>query len=239
MNHVSRVLPRLALFGLLLTPFAYSQTLGTVTGEVKDATGAVVAGVEIAARNTETNVVRAVVTNESGLYTIPALNPGMYEVKAVKAGFKAASRTGIELQVQQTARVDFTLDIGQVTEPLKFSAAIHTSQGAVPGAKQRVLAEELVLVFELGLGRNNDGRSQRQQIIKSCRHAITAIELRDDEEQAPLFHRSIVAPLSTKQLRPTDLEVREVIRVMQKAHRVGFGVAHSELNLVLSHVASA
>jgi hypothetical protein len=109
----------------------------------------------------------------------------------------------------------------------------------MPGAKQRLVAKELVLVFELGLGRNGDGRSQRQQIIKSCWHAITAIELRDDEEQATLLHRSIVATLGAKQLRPTDLEVAEIIRVVQKAHRVGFGVSHSELNLVLSHVVSA
>ena len=122
--------------------------------------------------------------------------------------------------------------------PLECSAAIHTSQRAMPSTKQRPLAKELVLVFELRLGCRRNRRSQRQHIVKSCRHAIPAIELRDDEEQAPLLHRSIVTPLSAKQLRPTDLEVREIIRVMQEAHRIGFGVSHSELSLVLSHVAS-
>ena len=67
------------------------------------------------------------------------------------------------------------------------------------------------------------------------RCAIPAIELRDDEEQTPFFHRSVVAPLSPKQLRPPVLEVRKMIRVMQKLHRIGFGVSHPNLNLVLSH----
>ena len=58
------------------------QTLGTVTGEVKDSTGAFIAGVDVTVRNTETNVVRAVTTNDAGAYTVPALNPGLYDVKA-------------------------------------------------------------------------------------------------------------------------------------------------------------
>ena len=125
---MSRIHPRchfataLALFvagASLLT----GQTFGTVTGEVKDATGAIVAGATITARNTGTNGIRNAVTNEEGLYTIPALVPGMYEIKAEKPGFKSASRTSIELQVQQTARIDFGLEIGQVSEVIEVSSA--------------------------------------------------------------------------------------------------------------------
>ena len=67
------------LAACLLIPFAcalYAQTLGTVTGEVRDASGASVAGAAITVRNTATNVVRNVVTNEEGVYNVPALNPG-------------------------------------------------------------------------------------------------------------------------------------------------------------------
>ena len=134
---------------IVVTLFAASvaivsgQTYGTVTGEVKDSTGASMPGVALTVRNTETNIVRAVTTNEDGLYTVPALNPGPYEVKAVKAGFKSATRSGIELQVQQTARVDFTMDVGQVSESVEVTAAgaLLTTENATVGTvieRQRI-----------------------------------------------------------------------------------------------------
>src|SRR6185369_1148146 len=110
----------------LLVSFAcamHAQTLGTVTGEVRDASGAAVAGASITVRNTETNGVRTVATNEEGVYSVPALNPGMYDVKVEKPGFKSATRARFELQVQQTARVDFALEVGSVTETVEVSAS--------------------------------------------------------------------------------------------------------------------
>src|SRR5687767_11923940 len=100
-----------ALLGLLNGGGLAGQTLGTVTGEVTDSTGAAVAGATVTVRNTATNGIRVVTTNDNGLYTVPALVPGLYDVKAEKPGFKVAARAGIELQVQQTARVDFGLEV--------------------------------------------------------------------------------------------------------------------------------
>ena len=108
-----------ALLAILLSGRLEAQTLGTFTGEVKDSTSAAVSSATVTVRNTATNASRIVATNEEGIYTIPALVPGMYEVKAEKPGFKAATRTGVELQVQQTARIDFTLEVGQVSETMK------------------------------------------------------------------------------------------------------------------------
>jgi hypothetical protein len=111
------------------------QTLATVTGEVHDSTGAAVAGATVTVRNTATNGVRIVTTNDEGIYAVPALIPGMYEVKTEKAGFKAATRTNIELQVQQTARVDFALEVGQVSETVEVSSALPllTTENATVG----------------------------------------------------------------------------------------------------------
>ena len=85
----------IALFGLILTAGLRAQTLGTVTGEVKDSTGAVIPGATITVRNTGTNVPRSVTTNDDGIYNVPALNPGTYEVRVERRGFKSASRTNI------------------------------------------------------------------------------------------------------------------------------------------------
>lgn len=119
----------------LLSANLAAQTLGTVTGEVKDASGAVVAGAAITVRNTATNGVRNATTNQDGVYTIPALVPGMYEVKAERQGFKSSARSNVELQVQQTARVDFALEVGQVSEMVEVSSALPllTTEDATVG----------------------------------------------------------------------------------------------------------
>lgn len=107
--------------GLAIPMGLSAQTLGTITGAVKDSSGAAVAGALVTVRHPSTNAVRDTVTNNEGIYTVPALVPGIYEVKAEKSGFKVSTRSNIELQVQQTARVDFDLAVGQVTEIVEVS----------------------------------------------------------------------------------------------------------------------
>jgi len=120
---------------ILFAQIVSSQTLGTFTGEVKDSTGAAVGAATVTVRNTGTNGIRTVTTNDEGIYNIPALVPGIYEVKAEKTGFKVAVRTNVELQVQQTARVDFGLEVGQVSETVEVSASAQllTTENATVG----------------------------------------------------------------------------------------------------------
>jgi len=92
-----------------------AQTLGTITGEVKDSTGSVIPGVTVTVTNKATNATRTTTSNGVGLYDFPALAPGVYTVKTELDGFKTASRE-LELQVQQTARVDFALELGTISE---------------------------------------------------------------------------------------------------------------------------
>src|SRR6476619_550104 len=122
-------------FAVLLAGGMFGQTLGTITGEVKDGSGATIVGASITIRNTGTNGMRNVITNEEGQYTVPALNPGTYEVKVEKPGFKTAMRSAFDVQVQQTARIDFTLDVGQVTESVEVqgAAALLATENATVG----------------------------------------------------------------------------------------------------------
>src|SRR5215213_7865116 len=106
-----RMLPILCIGAAL-----YAQTFGGITGEVRDAQGATVPAAEITLLNAETNVSRKTVTNESGLYSFPSVPPGHYDVRVSKPGFKSATRAAIEIQVQQNARIDFDLPLGQVSE---------------------------------------------------------------------------------------------------------------------------
>ncbi len=126
----------LALLITLLSGTALrAQTQGEITGEVVDESGSVVAGVAVRVTNKQTNVSRDVATNAAGVYSVPALMPGMYTVRTEARGFQSSVRSGIQLQVQQVARVDFRLRVGQVTESIEVSAApaLLTTENATVG----------------------------------------------------------------------------------------------------------
>src|SRR5579885_3631261 len=113
----------------------FAQTSGEITGEVKDATGAVVSGASVTATNQATNATRTAVSNEAGVYDFPAMQPGTYTMRVEKPGFKTVTQSNIELQVQQTARLDFALEVGQVNETVEVSAsaALLTTENATVG----------------------------------------------------------------------------------------------------------
>ena len=124
------------LLGLtLLIGIASAQTFGEITGEVRDPSGAVVPRAAVAVTNSATNASRTTVTNTEGIYSFPALNPGTYQVKVESQGFQPTVRTNIELQVQQTARVDFALTVGQTTQTVEVSASalLLTTENATVG----------------------------------------------------------------------------------------------------------
>ncbi len=104
------------------TAFGQQET-ATITGEVRDTTGAAVAGAQIVITNTETGVTFRGETNDNGVYTVPSLKPGPYSITVEKAGFKKIVRSGITLQVNQTARADIALQIGEVTQTVEIVAA--------------------------------------------------------------------------------------------------------------------
>src|SRR5437588_10153675 len=122
-------------FTLILGRVAFGQTFGSIDGELRDTTGAAVTGVTVSVINTGTNASRAVVTNEAGAYAFPSLPPGTYTVKVEKAGFKSVVRNQIELQVQLAARVDFELQVGQVSESIEVraDAALLVTDNATVG----------------------------------------------------------------------------------------------------------
>src|ERR1700722_6348304 len=107
--------------GLGLVLPASGQTVGEITGVVTDASGGIVVGATVTATNPQTNFTRASSTNTSGVYNFPALQPGIYNVRAELQGFQPEVRSGVELQVQQTARIDFQLRVGGVAETVEVA----------------------------------------------------------------------------------------------------------------------
>jgi len=105
-------------------------TNATLLGSVHDATGAVIAGVNVSATNENTGETKTQLTNELGLYRFTTLLPGTWKIHAEAPGFRSADVTSIVLQVNQTARFDLTLEVGQVTEKLEVAAAAPPSGSA-------------------------------------------------------------------------------------------------------------
>jgi hypothetical protein len=97
-------------------------TTAQITGKVTDASGAVVPGAAVSVTNADTGVTRRVESNESGAYTVPLLHPGNYRASVEKAGFRPVTQSGIVLEVGRTAQLDFTLEIGAVTEAVEVIA---------------------------------------------------------------------------------------------------------------------
>src|SRR4051812_15371594 len=116
---------RLLLAGCLLFTIhgVFGQTLGSIAGEARDTSGAVVPESRITATNTATNAQRTALTNAAGEYAPPSPPPGTYTVKAEKPGFKTLVRSQVEIQVQENARIDFELQIGQISESVEVVAS--------------------------------------------------------------------------------------------------------------------
>ena len=112
----------LGLFWCLLTTDTHSQiTAATVAGTVKDKSGAPIPDVEMVLQNANTGV-RRVSRTAAGVYSFTNIAPGEYSIRAIKDGFSTQQKTGIVLQVNQIATLEFTMEIGAVKETITVPA---------------------------------------------------------------------------------------------------------------------
>jgi predicted porin len=120
------------------------QETATIVGTVTDGTGAIVPGATVMVTNVQTNISLTTQTDERGAFAVPSLRPGEYSLTVELSGFQKTIRTGVILQVAQVARIDLTLQTGQLTEVVEVvgnSPILETqtsSRGAVIDEKQIV-----------------------------------------------------------------------------------------------------
>ena len=118
----------LCLVGLFHSAWSQEVT-AAITGSVVDPTGASIVGATITAKDTERETAYTVQTNSAGVFHIPRLPVGTYELKVGAPGFQTAIYRSITLVLNQTARVDFQLKIGQATETVDVTSTpplLHT-----------------------------------------------------------------------------------------------------------------
>ena len=109
----------------------YSQApTATISGVVRDQTGAVLPGVSIQVINRETGGVRMATTDDAGRYRVPALEAGTYAVEGTLTGFRKVVKEGVVLTIGSQAVVDLTTEVGQLSENLAVTADVPLVQTA-------------------------------------------------------------------------------------------------------------
>jgi len=120
---VGLLLSILLVFGCVA---AHAQTTGTITGTVRDNTGAVIPGATVTVTETNMGTILKFTSDAAGLYNAPLLIPGTYSVAVEKDGFQRSIQSGVVVETASTERVDAVLQIGSVTQTVSVST--QTSQ---------------------------------------------------------------------------------------------------------------
>src|ERR1700692_540260 len=120
-----------ALFILIVGIFfsipAKAQVTGaTLSGTITDPSGSVIAGAEVSIKNTGTGIVRTVTTDSAGLFSVPNLDPGTYEVAISSPGFNKAVQSNLTLSVGQQQTLNIALKVGEATQTVTVEESAPT-----------------------------------------------------------------------------------------------------------------
>src|SRR4051794_26958898 len=107
------------LFVLAFTRGMTAQTSGAISGHLTDQTGANLTQCNVTLTDVQTTTVRSTKSTDSGDYTFTTVPPGRYTMQVQHVGFKTAQSDTFEVQVQQSVRLDYTLQVGAVTESVE------------------------------------------------------------------------------------------------------------------------
>jgi hypothetical protein len=114
---------RLVLLVALSSASVYGQLLkSTILGTITDSSGAVIPAVQVVVTEQGTNAVRSAPTNDSGLYVVANLDPGVYRVEVEHSGFRKVTRANIDVPPNNTVRIDLELTPGAVSEVVDVTA---------------------------------------------------------------------------------------------------------------------
>src|SRR5438093_3251595 len=104
----------------------WAQATAQISGTVRDASGAVLPGVQVTGTQVDTGISRTTLSNETGFYVLPNLPLGPYRLEASLAGFRTFAQTGIVLQVGSSPVIDVKMEVGQVAQAVEVRADIAT-----------------------------------------------------------------------------------------------------------------
>ncbi len=130
----------MSALGTMLGSFLRADTYATLTGFITDPSGRDVPGAVVTLTQLNTNVTYRTESNEKGIYRISTLPPGIYRATVSKEGFKAITKSEIELHVQDVVSVNFALQLGSVVESVTVEAGValvNTQSGTLSQVVER------------------------------------------------------------------------------------------------------
>src|SRR5215470_17811873 len=107
-------MPRSVLLFFVLAVCVYGQVAGTISGFVKDQTGAVVPGATVTAVMTGQQLTRSALSDSTGFFNMLSMQPGVYEISTIAQGVDKHLQSGVRLTAGESLRVDLTLQVGAV-----------------------------------------------------------------------------------------------------------------------------
>lgn len=131
------------------SPLLYAQTgTAAISGRILDAQNAVIPEAEVEIRNVNTNATQLTRSNNDGIYSFPALQPGIYVMNVRKQQFRTVSVTGIELHTQDSVSRNFVLQVGSSAESITVNANsehMQTDSAAIGLLVDRTFVENMPL----------------------------------------------------------------------------------------------
>ena len=230
----------LSLCGILLMANPVWAQLGTATmsGSVTDSSGAVVVGATVSVTNNATGFQRQAITNTLGQYNLPSLVPGSYSMNVEFTGFRRATRTNITLQVDQNARIDVALEVGQATETVEITAEapLIESQSASLG---QVVDTQKILALPLNgrdfqqLARLVPAVSTGTEGGETGPNGFSANGLRADENAFQIDGTSNTNPLNTQITFTPSIDSLQEFKIETSNYSAEFGKgAGAQINVV-------
>jgi hypothetical protein len=144
MRRISARLFLLSTLCLACCGALFAQATSQISGTVKDASGAVVAGAQITVTQTATGVTRSATSDADGVYSLPSLPIGPYQMEVKKEGFSTYVQSGIVLQVASAPTIDPVLKVGSVSQSVQVEGSTVTIETASTGVGQVVNSEDVV-----------------------------------------------------------------------------------------------
>src|SRR5579871_1808780 len=116
-----------ALLAAMAVGFAQEVT-GAITGKITDPSGGAIVGAAVSVKDVDRGTVWKAATNEEGLYNLPRLPIGRYELRAEAGGFQTAVHAAFNLELNQNAKIDIVMTIGQVSQSVEVTSAAPVLQ---------------------------------------------------------------------------------------------------------------
>ncbi|MDX1979795.1 MAG: carboxypeptidase regulatory-like domain-containing protein [Bryobacteraceae bacterium] len=204
---------------------------GAISGVVTDGTGAVIPNARIAITQTATGIETKLTTNATGFYAAPALRPGKYTVGASADGFRAETRTGIELRVQERLEISFQLEIGAAAAEVTVSATTPLLESETSSLGQIVEERTIndlplngrnfIQLATLGAGALPSNRTaERDNFIANGARAVQNSYLLDGVENK---NRILGFDRSSAQIIQPVIEAIQEFKVQTSAFSAEFG----------------